>query len=848
MVKLYIPDKETQWNMEENFGCEQIEQGNREITFQNAWTRGSTIASKLNGLRNISRSQISISPHHSISKLNIIPCIQFQQQQLRIQSNAIWDQAQPNLLPGSNRINLQTNKTTFTGQNTELLRRYSPNLSGQINTQNINNGNNEDIGIVRMDNFNRQMRDRTEIDNNISGMDIEFEKNEYKNVGREKVKDDISIKRLVQHSIQEQKREDKITSSADRQIELPETSDKGSISISNRIRQSENASVKDGIMGLNNNTKQSSNQGIEMVDKENRGQPTRIINQQNDNMHVNNRCITIGLGSDTNIREPDRTDTTRLLERKGSRNNKQCQRNKSYLLRDTPLRASLQEDARSGSLDTFRQHNSSIRYWEIESDGIPDRKNKISILSGEKTQTTDHNNPHPRKTELNNRLTLETMQIGRLLTEGRNNLNDLQDMKLHATDRHIRNTIQQTNQQLCNSGSQRSGDMLPQRIQLQMEQSQIIYPSTNTSIRQSSIENEVGQSAGNSNSTDLAATIVVHQTKEFIHQIPFPWINRQDSGDGTENERQGSKTSTRQCGRLPSGLVADVGRDLQMRYMKMRGFSENGVNLLFNRQKFNTVKRDFYSLALLQNWLDIERITIEEMMKRDAEIILTEVIAFHTRQNNSVASAQSHKACLTTMLSLIFKENLASSTTSKLINKALANATIPHRRYQNIWNIQILFNHWRQSRHNKYLNNYDLQVRMSSLLMSVCFFGPNEIAEIRLKFSNVNKTENQTSLRLAPKQANAIETYEVYETDNEKLSSKLATYEWIDRLKKQFPKGTDFLLWHKGFNKSTTTKDISLQLTKLLRELKIVGASAYSIRHSASTELAKLDQTKLLGN
>ncbi|KAA6376685.1 MAG: hypothetical protein EZS28_027787, partial [Streblomastix strix] len=359
-------------------------------------------------------------------------------------------------------------------------------------------------------------------------------------------------------------------------------------------------------------------------------------------------------------------------------------------------------------------------------------------------------------------------------------------------------------------------------------------------VKQSTTENEIGQSTRNSNRTDLAGTIVVHQTNEFIHQIPFPWTSKQDSGDGTENERHGSKTSTRQCGRLPSGPVADVGRNLLIRCMKMKGFSEDGVNQLFKRQRFNTVKIDFYSLALLQDWIDIERITTEEMMQRNAEVILTEVIAFHTRQNNSVASAKSHKACLTTMLSLIYKENLASSTTSKLINKALANATIPHRRYQNIWNIQILFNHWRQSKQNKYLSSYDIRVKIASLLMSACFFRPNEIAEIRLKFSNVDKTENQASLKLAPKQANAIETYEVYEIDNESLSSKLAIYEWIDRIKKQFPKGTVFLLWHKGFNKPTTTKDVSLQLTKLLRELKIVGASAYSIRHSAITELAKL--------
>ncbi|KAA6357871.1 MAG: hypothetical protein EZS28_046602, partial [Streblomastix strix] len=128
------------------------------------------------------------------------------------------------------------------------------------------------------------------------------------------------------------------------------------------------------------------------------------------------------------------------------------------------------------------------------------------------------------KTEFDDRLTLEIMQIRRLHNEGRNNFKDLQDMELYATDRHIRDTIQQTNQQPCNCGSQRSGDTLPQRIQLQM---------------------------------------------------------KQDSGDRTENERQGSKTSTRQCGRLPSGPVADVGRDLLMRCMKMRGFSIDRVNLLF---------------------------------------------------------------------------------------------------------------------------------------------------------------------------------------------------------------------------------------------------------------------------
>ncbi|KAA6360882.1 MAG: hypothetical protein EZS28_043591 [Streblomastix strix] len=59
-------------------------------------------------------------------------------------------------------------------------------------------------------------------------------------------------------------------------------------------------------------------------------------------------------------------------------------------------------------------------------------------------------------------------------------------------------------------------------------------------------------------------------------------------------------------------------------------------------------------------------------------------------------------------------------------------------------------------------------------------------------------------------------------------------------LNKQFPKDTDYLLWHKGFNKPITTKDISILHAKLLKKFKIFGASAYFIRISATAELAKL--------
>ncbi|KAA6390253.1 MAG: hypothetical protein EZS28_014219 [Streblomastix strix] len=302
-----------------------------------------------------------------------------------------------------------------------------------------------------MDNINREMRNGAEIDNNIHRMDMEPDGNEYMNVRRKKVENVKKIEGLVQCNIQEQIREDKTTSSTERYIELSETSDKRSVSISNGTRQSEDTKVKYRVIGWNNDSKQIGGQIVEIMDKNNKGQLTRVIDQQNNNLHVNNCCITIWLGSDTDIGDLDRTETSRLLEQKGNRNDRQLQRNKCYLLLVTPFRASLQENARSSSLDMFRQHKCSLRYQEIESEEISERMNETSILRRERTLTINHNNAHHKKPEFNDRFNLEIMQIRRLYTEGRNDFNDLQDIELHATDRHFRNKVQQTDQYLCGS-------------------------------------------------------------------------------------------------------------------------------------------------------------------------------------------------------------------------------------------------------------------------------------------------------------------------------------------------------------------------------------------------------------
>ncbi|KAA6386596.1 MAG: hypothetical protein EZS28_017878 [Streblomastix strix] len=101
-VEPCILNNEIQWKMEKDSGCEQVEQGNRKIIPQDACTRGSLTSNQRNGPRNFSPSQIYISPHRSIFKLYTIPCIQLQQQQLRMKSYALRNQTKYDLLCGSN--------------------------------------------------------------------------------------------------------------------------------------------------------------------------------------------------------------------------------------------------------------------------------------------------------------------------------------------------------------------------------------------------------------------------------------------------------------------------------------------------------------------------------------------------------------------------------------------------------------------------------------------------------------------------------------------------------------------------------------------------------------------------
>ncbi|KAA6353870.1 MAG: hypothetical protein EZS28_050603 [Streblomastix strix] len=59
--------------------------------------------------------------------------------------------------------------------------------------------------------------------------------------------------------------------------------------------------------------------------------------------------------------------------------------------------------------------------------------------------------------------------------------------------------------------------------------------------------------------------------------------------------------------------------------------------------------------------------------------------------------------------------------------KAISAHTIVKPKYEDTWNVGILFDYWREIGSNRNLTNIELQAKLTSLLMSICSMRPTEV-------------------------------------------------------------------------------------------------------------------------
>ncbi|KAA6391295.1 MAG: hypothetical protein EZS28_013180 [Streblomastix strix] len=243
-------------------------------------------------------------------------------------------------------------------------------------------------------------------------------------------------------------------------------------------------------------------------------------------------------------------------------------------------------------------------------------------------------------------------------------------------------------------------------------------------------------------------------------------------------------------------------------------------------QRYNTQRRYYYAMEKLKKWTQINHYTILDLLSMKPHIIITDVLAQFTSVNTSASSALQFLNGLSSMFSLTFDIDLKNNHMLQFTRKAISANMIVKPKYEDTWNVGILFDYWREKRSNRNLTNIELQTKLTSLLMTICSMRPVK-----------SKEYLQDIQQFANKRIKQIYDY------NRKLSLDF-THTNFQRLEIEL---YGALWWNEDIIIPAKRGQISLRLKKLLDLMSIKGKQVYSFRPSAATQLVAmgLDETLL---
>ncbi|KAA6363233.1 MAG: hypothetical protein EZS28_041241 [Streblomastix strix] len=253
-------------------------------------------------------------------------------------------------------------------------------------------------------------------------------------------------------------------------------------------------------------------------------------------------------------------------------------------------------------------------------------------------------------------------------------------------------------------------------------------------------------------------------------------------------------------------------------------------------------------MGVFEDWMKKKNYTVQDIMNQKIPSIHTELMTWLTRtRKTKPSSAKHHTSILNTMLSLIFGTVQVSTTVQRLITHAISNHQVNNPRYGSTWDINQLFEHWRERPESKLLSNEELQVKLASLLMSLCFVRMEEMANIDLSVSIIDDQEQRAAVCIPPKQSFKRERYDVRKTDESKVCPTETFFVWLTRLREHFQQSpTNFihLFWTENW-KRADQRYISTHHERLVQTLGVQNATANSIRHASSSPIATNLSTSL---
>ncbi|KAA6401071.1 MAG: hypothetical protein EZS28_003392 [Streblomastix strix] len=286
----------------------------------------------------------------------------------------------------------------------------------------------------------------------------------------------------------------------------------------------------------------------------------------------------------------------------------------------------------------------------------------------------------------------------------------------------------------------------------------------------------------------------------------------------TLSQYDGSPPPTQVSG-LPYGYIANIRHELLTKFLDAVGLLRQAQALLIGEQKYQSIRRYYYAMATFDDWMKSKQFSIQDVLRMIPGFIISEVMAWFTGQHKTLKSSLNKQQYIRTVQQLIFDREPMYDTPSALTYRATSNFNVVTRKYAQVQDINILFNHWATQPADQTLTNQDQQIKFASLLLSVCFLRISAISEEDINLSNFNFGYNTALLTLSFKTTNALEQYQ-------------RTFSSRDN-------NSCFTVLDRKMETMSITK-ISELLTLLIKKIGIEGLTTYSIKHASTTMLAEM--------
>ncbi|KAA6375579.1 MAG: hypothetical protein EZS28_028896, partial [Streblomastix strix] len=339
----------------------------------------------------------------------------------------------------------------------------------------------------------------------------------------------------------------------------------------------------------------------------------------------------------------------------------------------------------------------------------------------------------------------------------------------------------------------------------------------------------------------VARSNMVHVLTNRQQQIPYSWRELSDSEPWEGDDQEEGHVTTKKNRGIPHGPRVDQGRRILTEFLENLNMTKETQKMIIKGQKFHTQKIYLQTMGVFEDWMKEKNYTIQDIMNQKIPFIHTEFMTWLTRtRKTKPSSAKHHAPILNTMLSLLFGTVQVSTTMQRLTTHAISNHQINYPRYGSTWDINQLFEHWREKPESKLLSDEELQIKLASLLMSLCFVRMEEMANIDLSVSIIDDQEQRAAVCIPPKHSVQRERYNVRKTEEPKECPTETFFVWLTILREHFQQSSmNFihLFWTENWKRADQIY-ISTRLERLVQTLGVQNATANTIRHASSTKLA----------